>query len=439
MAHRSMRQAGRALAGGILALTCCAAAADWPQFQGPERNGTSEETGLARSWPETGPRELWSMEMGLGYGSPAVKDGLVYVLDRSRTEAAPAGQDVLRCLVLATGAERWAFAYDAPGKLSHGGSRAVPSVDEKHVYAIGAFGHVHCLDKATGRVVWKANLLEAFGGTRPTWGLVQSPLLYRDLVIAAPQTASVGIVAFDRNTGTVTWKSSGLGGGPSYVSPVVVTIDGSDHVVMVTARGGRRRQRRPGASGNVVGVSPEDGTVLWRYDGWQCNIPIPYPTSVGDGRLFVTGGYGAGAVMIRVKRVDGIYAVEELFRVPEWYGQIQQPILYKGHLFCDGNGKSKKDGVVCLALDGTFRWRSRDVPGAPNYDRGGLLLADGLLYVVDAGGFLRLLEADPAEYRELACVRLLGGREIWAPLALSDGKLIIRDQKQMKCLDVRKP
>ena len=204
--------------------------------------------------------------------------------------------------------------------------------------------------------------------------------------------------------------------------------------------GGRRRRggNRPAAKGAVVGISPSDGSILWRYEGWQCGIPIPHPTPIGDDRLFVTGGYGAGAAIIRIKRAGQGFAAEELTKIPDWRGQIHQPILYEGKLYCDGNGKSpQKDGIVCMNLDGTFRWRSQDVQGSPRYDRGGLLLADRLIYAVDADGFLRLAEANPDGYKELASVQLLGGHEIWAPLALSDGRLIVRDQKQMKCLDVR--
>jgi outer membrane protein assembly factor BamB len=134
------------------------AAADWPHYLGPNRNATSPETGLARTWPEGGPEVLWSFPLGEGFGGPVVSQGKVYVADRISGE-----KDVLRCIDLATGKEEWNFAYDAPGKQSHPGSRSLPSVDGDLIFFTGGFGHLHCVDKNTHQAVWSKHLSDDFG------------------------------------------------------------------------------------------------------------------------------------------------------------------------------------------------------------------------------------------------------------------------------------
>ena len=147
------------LLGGIFLTTLCGLArADWPQYAGPNRNAVSEEKGLLRSWPESGPAVLWTLPLGEGFGGPAIRDSQVFILDR--TGADKSATDVLRCLELATGKELWSYSYAAPGKTGFNGSRAVPAVTEKYVYSVGPFGHFICLDRATHKVLWETNIIE---------------------------------------------------------------------------------------------------------------------------------------------------------------------------------------------------------------------------------------------------------------------------------------
>ena len=392
------------------------AAADWPQFLGPTRDGVAPKGKLARTWPAGGPKVLWTFELGMGFAGPAIRDGKVYVLDRVKD-----ARDVLRCLDLAKGKQQWSFAYDAPGKLDHNGSRTTPAVDDKHVFIIGPFGHFHCVDKATHKAVWSKHLLDDFGGRRPNWGVAQSPLLYKKAVIVAPLGRKAGVVAYDRASGKELWRSRAVGR-MAYVSPMVTTIDGVDQVVVVTTR-------------RVVGLDAADGKVLWTYGGWRCNIPIPAPTAVGDGRLFITGGYNAGSAMIKVTREEGKFTATELFKIKPMGSQIHNALLHEKHLYVNCNTNSKRDGLVCFDLDGKVKWQQKR---SPNFERGNLILADGLIYIMDGkAGVLRIVKPDPDKYTELARVKVLGGAKIWAPMAVSGGKLIIRDQRRMKCLEVK--
>ena len=438
--------------------------ADWPQFRGPNQDGVSPEKGLLRSWPPGGPTVLWREPLGVGFGGPSVRDGKVYVLDRVGD-----AQDALRCLDLATGKELWRYAYDAPGALSHNGSRSTPTVGEKYVFTVGPFGHIHCIDLVSHEPVWSKHLLKDFGGKMPRWGVAQSPVLYRDAVIVAPLSKKAGVVALAQATGKEIWRSPPLGG-LAYVSPRIANLGGVEQVLIIsvtrTASGsttGRPRGRPPARAGRasraggasatsrparqlpayarrvsnrVAGVAADDGRVLWTYDDWRCLNPIPNPMPIGDDRVFITGGYRAGSVMLKLRPAENRFTVEVLFKVPDYGAQIPNPLLHDGHLYMICNGNFQRDGLVCMDLEGNVRWKT---DRSPNLDRGHTLIADGLMYNMDgAKGILRLIEPTPAGYKEISQVELLGGKEIWAPMALADGKLLIRDQRQMICLDVKR-
>ena len=431
-------------------MTVCPAAlgltdpTDWPGYLGPNRDATSDEKGLLRSWPAEGPKVLWTLDLGPGYGGAAVSRGKVYLLDRIEGK-----KDVLRCVDLNSGKELWSFAYDARGTLSHKGSRSTPAIDGDYIYTCGSFGDVHCFDGRTRKSVWNKNVWKGHGGDKvPEWGICQNPLVHGDLLILAAQTPKAGIVAYDKTSGRVRWASPALPGMVGYVTPVVANIDGQDQIVMITATSRKERSGRSapaggwgegddsgGVDGVVLGLDIKDGKTLWTYKGWQCRIPIPQVTAIGDGRLFITGGYMAGSAMIKVRKDDSQYVVEELYTTRDFGTHTLPPVLYKGHLYGHCTTNSSRDGLSCLSLDGLLKWKTGE---SPAFDKGGYVLADDLLLSVDGrDGILYLIEPSPEGFKPLAKADLLDTEECWGPLALSDGKLLIRDQKRMKCVAVR--
>ncbi|MCH9023188.1 MAG: hypothetical protein IID32_10555 [Planctomycetes bacterium] len=192
----------------------------------------------------------------------------------------------------------------------------------------------------------------------------------------------------------------------------------------------------------VVFVDPVTGKIIWKYEGYTCRIPIPFPTSLGDGRIFITGGYGAGSVMIRVSKNGDTFEIEELFRLKDHGSQIHPTLYYDGHLYANFNTNEnmrakKPDGLVCYDLSGNVKWTTED---NPDINRGSLMIADGMMYIMDGiNGDLILAKVNPHKYEPLARAKIFkGGKKsnIWSPMALSDGLLIVRDQHQMKCLYV---
>jgi len=405
-------------------------AADWPAYLGPNRNGTSAEKGLLRAWPKEGPKVLWTAPVGTGFGGPVVSGGKVYLLDRDDSRG-----DTLRCLDFATGKELWSFSYSAPGKFDHPGSRTTPTVDGDYIYTSGPLGDLYCISASTHKAVWSHNAWKDFGGGGlPTWALTQNPLVYRNLVIVASQTSQTSVVAYDKLTGELKWKSPVLSGGAGYVSPSIVKIGGEDHLVMIMSSKGFGRSS---SGGSVNGLDPLSGKVLWTYGNWQCGIPVPHAVDAGDGRVLITGGYSAGAAMIRVqKAANGTFGVTELFKNVNFGAHTQPPILFKDHFYVPYTINERSDGLVCMTLDGRVKWKTGE---DPSFDKGGAILADGLLLIVDGNRTLYLVEPDPSGFKPLAKAEVLSSGENWAPIALSDGKLLVRDQKQMKCLVVGQP
>ncbi len=396
-------------AGGL------ACGADWPQFMGPNGDGTSVETGLARSWPAQGPKVLWTLPLGPGYSGAAVREGKVYFLDRVDRK-----KDVLRVVELASGKEDWNFEYEAPGDIDHEGSRSTPAVTEKDVFTVGPFGDFHCLDLATHHVVWKKNVASDYGTKLPRWAVAQSPVLYKDLVVVAPQSDQAGIVAFEQGTGKERWRSGSIGP-MAYGSPMLIRLDGVEQFVIVNPVG-------------VASVSAQDGKLLWKY-AHECKIPIPNVTLMGDDKLFVTGAYMAGSAVIQVSRQGSDWNVKELGRDTHIGGHCHPALAIQNHAYVLCNVNERSDGMVCFDEKCQVVWQTKS---NPNFDKGGsVLTADGLMYVMDGRtGELQIVQPSPEGFKSLGKTKLLEGREIWGPLALADGKLILRDQKQMKCVDL---
>ena len=415
-------------------------AQDWPQYLGPNRNSTSPQTGILRTWPAGGPEVLWSANIGIGYGGPVVSNGKVFLLDRD-----DATGDMLKCFDLSSGKELWKFTYSAPGSVMFPGSRSVPVVDGNYVYSCGPYGDLYCIDIGTQQPVWKKNVWTDYGGGEiPKWAISQCPIIYNDLLIIASQAPQAGVVAYNKRTGEVKWQTPNLGE-VGYVSPVVVKAAGEDQVVMITAanRGGFGQ---PGTGGRVVGLNPLTGKTLWEYTNWQCIIPVPVALDAGDSKVLITGGYEAGAAMIKIeKKSDGSYGVTELYKNLEFGAHTQPPLLYNGYFYAQYSTNERKDGLVCMSMDGKVMWKTgRD----PNFERGAMILADDVILATDGATKLFLLEPDATQFKPLASAEILAGPaggderaarfgvQNWAPIALAGGKLLIRDQSRLLCVKV---
>lgn len=397
-------------------------AGSWPGFRGLAGDGISPETTpLSQDWPADGPPARWSIEVGEGYAGAAVHDGKVYLMDYDREAQA----DALRCLSLADGREIWRFSYPIAIKRNHGMSRTVPAVANGLVVSLGPMGHVSCVDAESGEFRWGIDLVREHGTEIPPWYAGQCPLIDGDRVILAPAgmvEEGALLTALDLETGKPVWDTPNtLGWKMTHASIAVAEIEGVRTYVYCGHRG-------------VAGVAAEDGALLWSTPEWRISIAtVPTPVPLPDGRLFLSGGYRAGSMMLRIRSgTEGWTAGSDYRLEDDTFGATQQtPIFHDGHLF----GVRPDGELVCLSPDGELRWASGP---AHRFGLGPFLIADGKLLVMDDHGTLSMATATSEGFEPLAKAKVLDGHDSWGPMAIAGGLLIVRDLTEMRCLDLRK-
>ena len=393
------------------------AGAEWPQFMGPTGDGiASPEEKIAKSFPAGGPKELWHVTMADGYASPAVAGGKVYVLDRPGEGAT----EKFRVLDLATGNEEWSVDHEAEAfkKGAYGFTRGTPAVDGTMAYAIGTTGDLTAYDLPGKRLAWKKNLKKDFGARPFNWGFSTSPVVLGEhLIVFTPGSPKSGVVALDKKTGDTVWASEPFGAVDTNTSPVVATIDQVPQILAWH-------------TGTLAGISPDDGKILWRYD-WKANRQIPNPVYLGNGRIFLPTGHKMGCAMVDVKRVGDQWQVKEVFKDTRTGGLLSNTVFYKGFIYI--NATDKWTGLQCIDMDGNLKWE-----GKQKFGYGSMIVVDGTIVIMNGdNGTVFLVEASPAGYKELASAKVFdASKEVWSPLAVASGKLLVRDKATLKCLDV---
>ncbi len=400
----------------------------WPRFRGPLADNISrEEVRLANRWDAAGPPVLWSVDLGEGHAGPVVSDGRVYVLDYDEKQRA----DILRCFSFEDGRELWRRGYSLFVKRNHGMSRTVPSVTDKYVLTIGPMCHVMCVDAASGDFRWGIDLAGDYGAEVPLWYTGQCPLVDGSLAVLAVGGEAL-LIAVDCETGEVAWKVPNPDKWKmSHSSVMPFTILGRKMYVYC-------------ALGGIVGISAETadaGRVLFESKLWNNNVIAPSPVNLGDGRIFLTAGYGAGSMMIRLRPENGLFSVESLQTLKPEEGlasEQQTPLFYKGRLFSilPKDAGSLRNQFVCVDPDdcGTIVWSS----GKTNrFGLGPYLVADDKFYVLSDDGILTMLETSIEGYVQLGQAKILEGVDAWGPMAVASGRLLARDSRRMVCLDLR--
>jgi outer membrane protein assembly factor BamB len=404
--------------GVLLLLAPSGYGEDWPQFRGPARDGVSKETGLLRQWPAGGPRVRWTVPVGQGYAGAAIVAGRVYHNDYDETK----GEWGVYARSLADGALIWRFSEKRVIRPNHAITRTVPAVDGRYVFSLDPKLGLHCLDAKTGRQVWAKNLVAEYKAMIPPWYNGQNPLLEADRIVIATGGDAI-LVAFDKATGKEIWRTP---------NPKKVVLT---HASVMPAVLGGVKQYVFGTLNGPIGVSAATGALLWEFPR-KFNVAVaPSVLPVDGERVFMTASYDAGSVMVRVKKEGSGFRAEPVWdmQMNEWNSEVHTPILHKGHLFAVG--KKKRGLFTCLTLDGKEVWTS---DGKAAFELGGYLLADGMFFVLEGKtGMLRLIDAVTSGYKELARAQVLSGPDVWGPMALSDGTLILRDLTKMVALDVR--
>mgnify|MGYP000970572155 FL=1 len=393
-----------------LTVLSTASAADWPQFRGPGRDGTSPETGLLKQWPEDGPKELWSYDgLGAGFSSVSVADGIVYTTGL-------------------IGDQGYLFAFDAQGSLkykvpygpewtksgNYPGTRTTPTIDGDRLYLMSGQGRIACHNTRNGERIWHIDTFDEFGGKNIPWGIAESPLIDGEKVICTPGGPDAAVVALNKMTGETIWTSKGLSQLSAYCSPVLVERGPTRLILTLVEKA-------------AVGVDADSGKVYWIIPHEVSYDIQAVSPAYQDGLMCITNGYRHGCFGYTLSP-DGTSVAQS------WW-EKSLDVHHGGVVLVDGNihGAGTNGTWTCLELTtGKVLFTDRLV------GKGSVIHVDGMLYGYGERGQVGLIRIKPDGYELVGSFRVTKGtKEHWAHPAISDGRLYIRHGPALMCYDIK--
>jgi outer membrane protein assembly factor BamB len=390
-------------------------AADWPTWRGPNRDDLCTETGLLKDWPKDGPPLVWKATgLGEGFSTLAISGGHIFTIGQRGPST------FVVALNVSDGSPLWTVKLGQSGDPGgYPGPRNAPSIDGENLYALGQYGELACYETATGSERWRKDMKKDFSGTMPGWGYAESPLVDGNKVVCTPGGSQGAVIALDKNSGAVLWRSKDFTDAAQYSSLVPAEIGGVRQYVQLTSR-------------SVAGISAADGKLLWRASRRGDVAVIPTPICQ-NGYVYVTSGYGVGDNLFQISENGGKFTVKEIYSNKVIVNHHGGAILVGDSVF----GYSDSKGWTCQDFKtGQARWQDKEKLG-----KGCLSYADGHLYLrqEDSPGAVALIEASPVGYREHGRFNppFRSDKESWTHPVISDGKLYLRDQDVLLCYDVK--
>jgi outer membrane protein assembly factor BamB len=383
----------------------------WTDFRGPARDGHYRQQPIRTDWPSEGLRPIWKEPVGGGYASFVTAGGTAFTIEQRGDQEVVAAYDV------ATGREVWTHGWNARFREMMGGDgpRATPTWHDGRLYALGATGELRCLDAATGKLVWRTNILEDAGASNLQWGMAAAPLLVDDNIVVLPGGSNgKSVVAYNRTSGNIAW--SALDDTAAYSSPMLVTL-------------AARRQILVFSASRLMGLSPERGELLWEYP-WttQYGVNASQPLLLDERRIFISTGYGTGAAAIELSPSDGgRLTVKELWRTNRMKNQFTSSVLHEGFIY-------GLDEAILACIDastGELKWKNG------RYGYGQVALASGQLIVLTESGEIAVVRATPERFVEITRFQAIEGKT-WNHPILVDGYLLIRNLNEMAAFDLRR-
>jgi len=401
--------------GFFFFLTCfnVNAQSEWPQWGGPGRNFVSNSKGLAASWPQSGPKQLWSRALGQGHSTIVVDGKALY------TMYSVGEQEVVIALAADTGKTIWEHKYDAPTAgidYEYGlGPHSTPLLAGDLLFTVGGAGMFHALDKKTGKVVWSHDLYKDLGGRKMGRGYSCSPLAYKNTVITTLGGQGQAYVAFNQKDGKLVWKNANLDMSPA--SPIVIKVDGQDQLIAFMGK-------------EIAGLNPDNGEVLWTHThvtDWGLNISTPIWGD--DNLLFVSSAYSGGSRVLRLTRAGGKTSVSELWFHRRLRIHHTTAIRIGDYVY----GTSGDFGPAFFAAvnikTGDIAFQDRSFP------KSNLVYADGKLIILDEDGNLALATVTPEGLKVISKFSVLKNLA-WTVPTLVGTKLYVRDRRTIAAFDL---
>jgi outer membrane protein assembly factor BamB len=396
--------------------------ADWPQWRGPHRDGTSQEAGLVGQWPADGPKLVWQVDdVDYGYGTPAVVGDRIYITSNKGMD-----DEFVSAHSAADGSQIWSTRIGKVGKPDQqppfAAARCTPTVDGQQIFVLGSDGDLACVETATGKKIWSKNVQTDFGGKSGVWAYSESPLVDGNVVVCSPGGADATMVELDKGTGNVIWKCPVPDADDAgYASAIVVNAAGHKQYVQFLSKG-------------VVGVDAATGKFLWRYDGTG-KSPANSPTPVAHGNFVYTAANRIGGGLVELKASDDGVTAEQVYMERGLPFGMGGSVLIDGYLY-----GTTGEGLVCADFaKGTVKWTEKSV------GNGSICEAGGRLYVHSDNNDIVLVEPSPDEYREKGRFTLPKQPEktrgkmekAWSYPIVANGRLYIRDLGTIWCYDVK--
>ncbi len=396
------------------------------EWREEERTGVSSETGLMKSWPESGPALIWmNKDLPNGYSSLTFGNGLIYLTGQD-------GQNDVLVAVDGIGKIKWQTPYGRSWNGASPETRCTPTVEGDKVYLSSGFGDIACVNGISGEIIWSAKASELYKGTYGEWGIAESLLIDGQKLYFSPGGPETMTIALDKTNGNLVWKSRSLNDAPAYVSPVLIDYAGKKMIVNVSLH-------------NIYSVDASDGTILWKINHtealdsrksvavWpdapliKCVSPVYH-----EGNIYVTGGYDHGSIMLSLNP-DGT-------GVSVKWTDTELDVHHGGVVLADGyiygsNWLSNSDGNWCC-----LEWNS----GKKMYEqswkcKGSIIAADGMLYIYDEkSGFVGLVKPDPAKFNLVSSFKVGEGTgPYWAHPVVHNGNLFIRHGKVLMVYNIK--
>ena len=388
----------------------------WPQWQGPKRNNISEETGLLKSWPDGGPKMLWSCAgLGRGFSTVSITDGKIYTTGMVNKEG------ILFCIDWA-GKELWKQSYGPEWAKATPGVRGTPTVDHGKVYVISGVGQVICFDAADGKKIWQKNPFTEFQGKYGMWGIAESAVIDGDSLFFTVGGAKATMAALNKNTGDTLWASDSIKDTSSYCTPLLFEYAGKKILTTIT-------------SDHLLGVNAADGKILWSFAVTDfakesCHINPNTPVYC-DGMVFYTSGYDQGSVMLKLS-ADGTN-VEKAWENKDFDVHHGSVVLLGDYLYGANWKNNEKGDWMCV------EWKTGKTMYQTHWEnKGSLTSVEGMLYCYEEkNGNIALVKADPAGFNPVSTFPIsLGSGEHWAHPVICGKRLFVRHGDVLMAFDI---
>jgi len=368
------------------------------QWRGGNRDGKYDAEGLMKKWPEAGPKLLWSYDaLGDGHGSATVTDDVVFI----------GGVDGDQGFIIAfdhSGKQLWKKIYAKEWMDNYDGVRGTPLLNDGLLYILSGHGELVALSAKNGEKAWSKNVLTEYGGRNLRWGITENLLIEGDKLFCTPGGEEVNVIAVDKNTGELIWKTKANGEKSAYCSPLLVKLEKRSLLVTHT-------------SSSIIGIDTKNGEMLWNLEHKNQYNAHPNTPLYKDGQLFCFSGYGKGGVMLQLSE-DGA-SVKELWRNTFVDNQMGGAVLVDGKIYVSGH---KNRMWYCID------WRTgKEIYSSKAIAKGNVIFADGMLYCYGDNGEIGLVDIKNGEFNKVSFFRVpMGTKQHWAHLVIHNNRMYVR-------------